>query len=145
MLTNKTAIFDAAPFYSSTSALRFRAIPDSLAQYHVEASECCLIHADNPLSAIKGVFVNPGVRVTYDGRAYNTMKNFDRSLNPAAIFTHLWHNRLRRWFTTDTSKNWIVTQRVRDWGADDPANQEAGTFCLLNEMQVLDADGWLHV
>ncbi len=30
--------------------LLFRGIEDSLAELHLEASECCLIHADNPLS-----------------------------------------------------------------------------------------------
>lgn len=47
-------IFDVAPFYSG---LECRGIDDSLAQKHVEASECCLIHVDNELSGeeAKGV------------------------------------------------------------------------------------------
>ena len=35
--------FDAAPFQSDEDPLRFRGIPDSLAQYHVEASEVCTV------------------------------------------------------------------------------------------------------
>jgi hypothetical protein len=50
-------VFDAAPFYGGPgddghikAPLRFRGISDSLAKYHLEASECCLIHFDNPLT-----------------------------------------------------------------------------------------------
>lgn len=50
--------------------LKFRGIPDSLAKAHLEGSECCLIHADNPLSAEKGVWVNPSVRVAYNSTTY---------------------------------------------------------------------------
>lgn len=42
-LTSQLVAFDAAPFYSN-EPLRFRGIADSLAAYHIEASECCLIH-----------------------------------------------------------------------------------------------------
>lgn len=42
-LTSQPVTFDAAPFYSN-EPLRFRGIADSLAAYHIEASECCLIH-----------------------------------------------------------------------------------------------------
>lgn len=42
-LTSQIVAFDAAPFYSN-EPLRFRGIADSLAAYHIEASECCLIH-----------------------------------------------------------------------------------------------------
>lgn len=52
---------DASAFYDQN--LTFRGIPDDLASLHLEGSECCLIHADNPLSHSKGVFLNPNVRV----------------------------------------------------------------------------------
>lgn len=42
-LTSQLVAFDAAPFYSN-EPLRFRGIADSLAAYHIKASECCLIH-----------------------------------------------------------------------------------------------------
>ncbi|KAJ4396833.1 hypothetical protein N0V93_001055 [Gnomoniopsis smithogilvyi] len=60
---NGMVLFDAAPFYGE-EPLRFRAIPDSLADFHLEGSECCLIHADNPLSAREssGVWLNPNRR-----------------------------------------------------------------------------------
>lgn len=37
-----------------------------MAAHHLEASECCLIHADNVLTKMKGVWINPNVRVGYD-------------------------------------------------------------------------------
>ncbi|KAI5292225.1 Obg-like ATPase, partial [Ascosphaera acerosa] len=72
---NGLAVFDAAPFTpppppaSDGQPLRFRGISDSLAAHHVEGSECCLIHYDNPLTRSKGVWVNPHVRVGYNAAA----------------------------------------------------------------------------
>ncbi|TVY52059.1 hypothetical protein LSUE1_G009978, partial [Lachnellula suecica] len=60
----------AAPFYTSPG-LSFRAISDSLANEHLEGSECCLIHSDNDaLRSEKGVWMNPNVRVTYNATTY---------------------------------------------------------------------------
>ena len=58
---NGIVVFQADPFYKSPP-LSFRGIPDSLAVHHLEGSECCLIHADNELSTVKGVWLNPNVR-----------------------------------------------------------------------------------
>ena len=76
----------AAPFMSNPS-LSFRGMPDSLALHHLEGSECCLIHVDNPLSAEYGVFVNPNVRVGYSGEAYEAVHSEILSL--WGIFTYL--------------------------------------------------------
>jgi len=65
---NGMVAFNAAPFYSSP-ALQFRGLPDTPAAHHLEASECCLIHMDNPLSAQKGVYLNTNVRVGYNPKA----------------------------------------------------------------------------
>ena len=56
---------NAAPFYDQVNTLRFRGVPDTLAERHVEGSECCLIHADNRLSKDLGIWINPNVRVGY--------------------------------------------------------------------------------
>lgn len=139
---------DAAPFYDAVSPLRFRGIADSLATAHLEGSECCLIHADNPLSAKKGVWLNPNVRVGYDGRAYEAVHPQQYAwLSTSQVLWGLWENRLRRWFTTDAVKTWIVRRRLRRWERQDPNEQrvENGVFCLINEMQVLVANGWAHV
>jgi hypothetical protein len=56
--------------HRTRSALQFRGISDSLAAYHLEGSECCLIHADNPLRATKGIWMNPNVRVTFNESTY---------------------------------------------------------------------------
>ncbi|KAL9070523.1 MAG: hypothetical protein Q9161_004820 [Pseudevernia consocians] len=66
---NGIVAFDAAPFYDP-NRLKFRGVPDSLALHHVEGSECCLIHVDNPLTQSHGVWLNPNVRVGYSPEAY---------------------------------------------------------------------------
>ncbi|KAL8802964.1 MAG: hypothetical protein Q9182_003452 [Xanthomendoza sp. 2 TL-2023] len=66
---NGIVAFNARPFYHPTSLL-FRGLPDSLAQHHLEASECCLIHTDNPLTNTHGVWLNPRVKVGYTATAY---------------------------------------------------------------------------
>lgn len=133
--------------FLSPHNLRFRGIPDSLAAYHLEGSECCLIHSDNPLSKSQGVFLNPRVRVGYNHEAYSAshpklgswLSNFD-------IIYGLWENRLRRWFTTSMFKEWVVRKRVERWRNEHaPTNKEDGIRCLINEMQVLAENGWAHV
>jgi hypothetical protein len=73
---NGIVVFQADPFYKDPP-LRFRGISDSLAAYHLEGSECCLIHADNELSTAKGIWLNPNVRVLYNPEA-------DKAVNPKA-------------------------------------------------------------
>jgi hypothetical protein len=135
----------AEPFISSTP-LRFRAIPDSLAIFHLEGSECCLIHADNPLSAQKGVYLNPNVRVGYDGSSFETVRPIRYWLSFWRIARGLWENRLRRWTTLSIfTKESVVRKRVRKWKNLSKQNHEHGDFCLIDEMQVLVAAGWIHV
>jgi hypothetical protein len=138
---------DAAPFYNSStgSPLRFRGIPDSLALSHLEGSECCLIHVDNPLSRSNGVWLNPNVRVGYNSLAYDAVHSTDCWLSSYDILRGLWKNRLRRWITTPWLKSLVVSRRVRAWEAVHRDVKESGTFCLINEMQVLVANGWAHV
>jgi len=125
--------------------LRFRGIPDSLAPSHLEGSECCLIHADNTLYTTKGVYLNPNVRVGYDAPAYNAVHPTHNWLSFWQILVALWENRLRRWTTTPMFKEWVVRRRVGSWRRQDTQNEERGEFCLINEMQVLAANGWAHV
>jgi hypothetical protein len=176
---------DASPFYASTSPLRFRGIPDSLAATHLEASECCLIHADNMLSAKKGVWLNPRVRVGYSIHAYQSVhpgaalssvpEGYDEAeqegpwISAAEVFVGIWKNRFRRWLTTDVLKTGIVQHRLEEWrktirsstkegmpaagegsrtdneNLEGGLEDEKGKFCLINEMQVLVANGWAHV
>ncbi|RDW84375.1 hypothetical protein BP6252_01965 [Coleophoma cylindrospora] len=177
---NGAVVFDAAPFHSSFVAgqgwkikngLRFRGVDDVLAREHVEGSECCLIHADNPLSEEvgKGVWINPAVRLGYNEAAYI-------SANPGTVFSNsetegvrkitrvdeavreLWPgwfevvvgtyvNRVRRWavWLRQWSERKTVERRVARWENAVKGRQERGTFCLVNEMQVLFENGWQHV
>lgn len=126
------------------SPLRFRGTPDSLAISHVEASECCLIHADNPASATKGVFLNPNVKVGYNGTSYDAVKSPEAAFSPLDIFQSVWKSRLLRWFTTPYFKERIVRTRVGKW-VSDTKGWERGDFCLINEMHVLLDSGWMHM
>jgi hypothetical protein len=131
------------PFVASPP-LRFRGIPDSLASSHVEASECCLIHADNPLSTTKGVFLNPNVKVGYNGSSYDALHSPDTMLSLFQIFRSMWWNRFMRLTTTPLFKEQIVRMRLRKWIAE-TKSWERGDFCLVNEMQVLVETGWKHM
>jgi hypothetical protein len=150
----------AAPFYTTPNStpLRFRGIPDSLAARHLEGSECCLIHTDNPLSAQQGVWLNPNVRVGYDSHAYDVVNPRDdvdgsRAANAwvgtASVLHGSWENRGLRWLTTTWFEDATVGRRVgkwmRDGGEGDGRREESGVACLVNEMQVLVANGWAHV
>ena len=144
MLILVAVVMPAEPFTSS-SQLRFRAVPDSLAKHHLEGSECCLIHADNPLSKTRGVFLNPRVRVGYNPPAYETTHPKSGTwVSTWEIFKGIWANRLKRW-TTITFEGWVVRKRVAEWEKEESGNREPGEFCLINEMQVLVDNGWAHV
>lgn len=131
--------------FVSTPPLRFRAISDSLALSHLEGSECCLIHADNPLSKQDGVYLNPKVRVGYNPAAYEAVHPTGAWLSLQHVALALWENRLRRWFTTPFFKKLVVRKRIAGWHDDHIDEQEPGDFCLINEMQVLVSNGWAHV
>ncbi|KAF2815674.1 uncharacterized protein BDZ99DRAFT_541448 [Mytilinidion resinicola] len=86
---NGMVAINAEPFYASTP-LRFRGIPDQLAELHLEASECCLVHADNPLSTAKGVFLTPNARVGYDAEAYSAVNSFISWSAPSQRIKGIW-------------------------------------------------------
>ncbi|EME86352.1 glycosyltransferase family 69 protein, partial [Pseudocercospora fijiensis CIRAD86] len=97
---NGIVAMDSEAFYGRS--LQFRGVDDSLAEYHIEGSECCLIHADNPFSWKKGVWVNPIVRVGYSGEAYEAMHN--SGVSTFRVIYGSWMNRIWRW----TSAGMIV-------------------------------------
>lgn len=136
----------ADPFISSTQ-LRFRGVSDSLALHHLEGSECCLIHADNPLSRTMGVYLNPRVRVGYNLPAYQATHPPGTWVSSWGVFKGLWVNRLRRWtvWVRSSLESWTVRSRVGAWENEAAGNREPGEFCLINEMQVLAENGWAHV
>ncbi|TKA23915.1 hypothetical protein B0A50_06420 [Salinomyces thailandicus] len=143
---NGMVVFDAAPFYTAQSPLAFRGIADSLATEHLEGSECCLIHADNPLSETKGVWVNPLVRVAYNGSGYDDVHASETSTWPSnvAVATGLWRNRFNRWFRMSSPVDGTVVERISDWMRRDSSPSEPGGFCVIDEMQVLLWNGWGH-
>lgn len=141
---NGIVAFDAAPFYEPDS-LAFRGISDSLALQHLEGSECCLIHADNPLTTTSGVWVNPHVRVGYSPEAYDAVQ--PRSVWPSLsrMISGIWSNRIWRWLTFPSWKSFTISNRLKVWKKTSSERSEPGTFCLINEMQVLRENGWAHV
>ncbi|KAK1764560.1 polysaccharide export protein [Phialemonium atrogriseum] len=148
---NGMVLFDSTPFYADPP-LRFRGIDDSLADLHLEASECCLIHADNVLSRDpgKGVWLNPNVRVGYTPAAYGRVKG-GRFPGPSATVVGAWSNRWSRLragvqFSLETR---AVRSRLKKWGSETPAGEltraEPGEPCLINEMQIMWQNGWRHL
>ena len=153
---NGVVAFNASAFYGSKShsqePLRFRGIQDSLALQHLEGSESCLIHADNPLTREQGVFVNPDVRVAYNPSAnIDIHPGFGTEIWPGRgrRLWGIWGNRLarvwgwgRRW-----SEGWVVKSRLKSWVEEGVRGEreEVGRECLVNEMQVLIKNGWAHV
>ena len=145
----------AEPFVAPHNPLRFRGIDDSLAKHHLEGSECCLIHADNPLSGDLGIYVNPRVRVGYDAAAYEGAhppgsddKGGGPWLSTWSVFWGLWTNRVVGWVTwvyEDTLVKRRVRRRLHAWKKEDESHDEPGAFCLINEMQVLVWNGWAHI
>lgn len=145
---NGVVAMDAAPF-QRPNALRFRGISDSLAQFHLEASECCLIHADNPLSAPKGVWLNPRVRVGYSGEEYEAVHPDAAWPSKRERVTGLWKVRLGAGvaFCRRLWEDGTVRSRIERWQAQQRKEsvEEPGVNCIVNEMQVLAANGWKHV
>lgn len=54
-------------------------IQDSLAEFYLEGSECCLIHADNSYSPQSGVWLKPRLRAGYDKAACDAVRLASRS------------------------------------------------------------------
>lgn len=135
--------------HSQEKKLRFRAIPDTLAQKHLEGSECCLIHADNPLSRTHGIYLNPNVLVSYNSTVYDKLHSPDAIMSPFTIWRNVWWNRLLRWGTVVWLKEEMVRSRVRSWISEGRVRgeerREVGEVCVINEMQVLHENGWRHV
>ncbi|PMD41764.1 glycosyltransferase family 69 protein [Hyaloscypha variabilis F] len=182
---NGMIAFSAAPFYPpppsahrkiniatqspkilANQPLKFRGIPDSLAKSHLEGSECCLIHADNPLTEEKGVWVNPNVRVAYNATTYaavnhgvevkadvgdfvDGVKGGDGRPWPSKgeRFWGVWGNRVQRWtgWVREWSEGRVVRKRVGKWARQEVGRKEDGVECLVNEMQVMFDNGWQHV
>ncbi|KAF1995939.1 glycosyltransferase family 69 protein [Amniculicola lignicola CBS 123094] len=150
---NGAVAMDAAPFYDPITPLRFRGVEDSLAKQHLEGSECCLIHADNPLSEERGVYVNPNVRVGYNQTAYSLVNPLPTTswFSPFRLVWGTWSNRLARWFgvITREGERSVVHRRIRKWQMEaekgDKRREEKGEFCLVNEAQILVKNGWQHI
>lgn len=144
---NGLVVFDAAPFQQGEGSLSFRTIPDSLAQYHVEASECCVVHYDNPLSLSKGVFINPGVRVAYSAEAYRAVASSPTKTKgnwPTGYELQWgnWRGKWIRWWARDWAAAIKVWSRVMRWRRDYPGVEEPALNCVSDLAMVLTGNGW---
>ena len=148
---NGMVLFDATPFYANPP-LQFRSIDDSLADLHLEGSECCLVHADNVLSQDpnKGVWLNPNVRVGYNVPVYQAVTT-GRFPGPVATVVGEWVNRWLRSKARIQHKLELVTvqSRLAQWRSETPTGDlsrtEVGEACLINEMQIMWENGWKHL
>lgn len=137
-----SAAFNAKPFQSLENPLRFRAIPDSLAGYHVEASECCLIHYDNPLSEKLGVWINPQVRVGYSQAAYSAVSLGEWPTQYELRWGN-WNSKWT-WWIRDPGPWLKVSLRSWQWRRQFPDLKEPGLSCLEDLAMVLTEDGWRY-
>lgn len=119
---------------------------------HLEASECCLIHADNPAARTRGVFVNPTVRVGYSRKAYDAVhrnavnNNHGGSwLSLTEVYFGLWRNRFARWLTSPWFEEREVSKRIKQWMKGGEGREEKGGFCVVDEMQIVVHNGWKHL
>jgi hypothetical protein len=149
---NGVVVFKARPFYKPLDPLRFRGVPDSLAAFHLEGSECCLIHVDNQAAGDgQGVWLNPNVRVAYNVEAY-------KGVNPTNghwpgwwwKIKGMWLNRMGRvvYRIQRVLEDGEIKARVHSWAQQVRGTKEdhdPGLFCLINEQQVLYGAGWKHV
>ncbi|KAK5938439.1 hypothetical protein PMZ80_009409 [Knufia obscura] len=167
---NGVLVVDAAPYYDRIlpntvgsghhlqTGLRFRGIPDSLALHKLEASECCLIHADLIASgfAQRGIFLNPAVRSGYTTEAYElTHRGPDNGfVGGWQYVTGVWKNRFARWKTDGISSSAgqnmaEVYRRIRKWQNEVTSHgekrSEVGDYCTIMEMHILIWNGWKHV
>lgn len=169
---NGIVAMSTSPFYNHTLAeddgppLRFRGVPDTLALQHIEGSECCLIHYDNPLANPLGNWINPAVRVgychpglmkakfAYDWDLFKRVCSWAyEAVHPGEgrswvglwrVAAGMWENRLRRLVHVGGLQNWKVKRRVREWERGGKGRREVGEACLVDEMQVIEPHGWLH-
>ena len=167
---NGIVIYDATPFYPSTSqpslpldangaitpGLPFRAIPDSLASTHTEASECCLINADLTLSNHNnhGIYINPSVRVGYTELAYNETHfgEAETFISAKQYVAAMWLWRLNRVRMESAEKGLgVVRGRLERWKlqgegekGEREVREEYGEMCLVDEMHLLIWNGWKH-
>ena len=140
-----SAVFMPTSTFTGGNRLKFRGIDDTLATSHLEGSECCLIHADNPASQTRGVFLNPNVRVGYNREAYDKVHAPGSWLSLSQIYLGLWKNRLARRSTTPWLKESRVQRLVRKWRKGGDSREEPGQSCLINEMQMVVENGWKHL
>lgn len=167
---NGVLAVDAAPYYdrtergtkrlgqSVTNGLRFRGVPDSLALKHLEASECCLIHADLIASgqARKGIFMNPAVRTGYTSDAYRLTHNPSTGgfVSAWQYVSGVYKNRITRWKTDGISSSAgqgmaRVYNKIFQWQEEGvllgEERIEVGGYCVIMEMHILIWNGWKHV
>ncbi|KAI0018296.1 cryptococcal mannosyltransferase 1-domain-containing protein [Xylariomycetidae sp. FL0641] len=146
---NGIVAFNSAPYYTNPP-LEFRGIDDSLADLHLEGSECCLIHADNFLTPEKGVWLNPNVRVGYSVDAYHHVRT-NRFPNAFWTVVGAWANRIqnRRMSIQSQLETREVQKRLEQWKVETPNGDlprfEPGEACLINEMQIMWSNGWKHL
>lgn len=148
---NGLVIFQADNFYRPNRTV-FRGIPDSLAAYHLEGSECCLINTDIARGLWwRGVWVNPNVRVSYNAMSDRIVRTASgvwpgRFMRVIGIWKIRWASLAggpRRALAKQA-----VRLRVKKWEMQAPKGEkriEFGESCIVDEMQVLVYNGWKHV
>ncbi|KAI1615781.1 cryptococcal mannosyltransferase 1-domain-containing protein [Exophiala viscosa] len=148
---NGMIAMDTGSFYEG---LRFRALPDSLASKHLEASECCLIHTDMTAMNLagNGIYMNPSVRVGYTVDAYNlTHAGPEKTFVSSTQYVKgVWLNRIRRTVLPTVPKVMKeIDRKIARWKKEGENSlekrEETGQLCIIDEQHILIWNGWKHV
>jgi hypothetical protein len=99
---NGLVAFDTEPFYGE-NPLKFWGVSDEVANLNIEGIERCLIHSDNYLlRELKGVWLNPNVRVAYQEWTYLVV-------NPTPENMRIWlrEQRMDLGFLANIHERWL--------------------------------------
>ena len=112
-----------------------------LSQYHVEASECCIKHYNNPLFSCHGVWINFAVRVVYSAAAYNAVSGSENRPTKAELRWGVWWSRWF-WCFRDPESLLKTRYRTRQWRKHNLEIEEPGVACVSDLAMVLTENRW---
>lgn len=137
-----TVTSDAQPFQSPSNNLRLYSIPDSLATYHLEASERCPVYYDNPLSTTVSVCINPVVLVRSSTEAYAAVTGASKWPTMHEIRWRSWKSGWVRPRLRDPIPRLKTAWRIWRWRRRYADVHEPDLACVQDLAIVLTAEGW---
>lgn len=107
----------------------------------MEASECCLVHYDNPFTSTAGVWINPAVRDGYSVEAYNAVTQQEWPTRHERRWGN-WRSRWVWWWRRDPLPGLKARWRTWRWRQRFRNVQELGMPCVQDIAMVLTPEGY---